>query len=181
MLRGSGVKINNIKGFETLGSAASSGSLSVQYESGRCFQYAQGTKKDDVRAVEHYKTASEGGHVGALFRYGRRRILEEDRKESFQWYSEDARKNHRYAIERVGECLIRVIGVEKNVSKGVKSLMYAVAAGRTAPLYMPARYYRFGIGLPLNKKKAIAFYRRYAAKNPSTKLEKCTWVTKVFA
>lgn len=77
--------------------------------------------------------------------------VEEGAKESFRWYWKAAHRSDG-ATAKVGICLIRGIGVERNVRAGVRYMLDTGAAGYTLVFERLARYYRRGIGVGMNKK-----------------------------
>lgn len=93
-----------------------------------------------------------------------RDTAENDLKEAFYWNKKAARRKSLRGISGVGECLIRGIGVERNVPKGVRYLMDAGEAGHYWALERLARYYRRGTGVAVNKKKTLAVYHRTVGK-----------------
>jgi TPR repeat protein len=101
--------------------AAEDGSSEAQHRLGFCYEYGQGVKEDERKAVEWYTRAAEQGYaeaqsyLGFCYKFGR--CVKKDVRKAMEWYTRAAEQGHRVACGQLAECYESWVGVTRDRAK----------------------------------------------------------------
>lgn len=161
---GIGMEWDQVEAMNHYKAGAEAGHGKSFYSYGMCWIDGIGMEKNKRHGLAMLRSAANDGselameELGYFYRYWKK--VEKDLNEA-------ALKGNVYTMAIIGEWLIRGIGVQRDVEKDVTYLMEAGAAEWDHAFYTLADFYWYGIGVPMNKKKALELYKRAG--------EECRW------
>ena len=137
------------------------------YMLGKCFATGDVVRKDDVKAAEWFRIASNNGHARAQYElhncYLSGRGVKEDDKEAVNWLRKAAEQGLPEALYDLGWCYAHGLGVKKDRNEGAKWIRKAAEQNYVKAQRYLGFCYRIGLGVEKNGDEAIKWYRMAAS------------------
>jgi len=122
-----------------------------QFRLARYYEAGKDVGKDDVKAMEYYILAAEGGNDYAQLELGFR---QRDPVKSFFWFSKAAAQGNASGQFTLGSCYLNGAGVELNAVEAVKHFRLAAAQGLPEAQRKLAECYEKGVGIEVDLEMA---------------------------
>jgi len=162
--RGLGVEVDEKKAIAQYQKSASLGHAAGYTFLGRC--YLHGKDKDDDKAFELFKEASDRGdrvgkyHLARM--YYEARGVEKDAAKAVKLFQEAAVLGDTEALLRLGRCYMKGDGTERNPSQAVKLYQRAADRDHTGGMIALGECYEKASGVNRDFMKAAELYQRAA-------------------
>ncbi|PKC62540.1 HCP-like protein [Rhizophagus irregularis] len=177
-----GLKINVTRGFKWYLKSAIAGYAEGQFNLGCCYEYGNGTDKNEIKAFEWYLKSAKNGcvkaqiHLAICYQNGRK--MDKNETKAFEWYLKSAENGNVKSQSYMGYCYLKGYGIDKNETKAFEWYLksaengdamsqnnYTKSATRgcTDGQYNLGYCYENGKGTDKNEKKAFKWYTKAAA------------------
>jgi TPR repeat protein len=164
-----GIIITNInyeKAFNLFIISSEKNHILSQHYAGICYEFGNGTVKNESLAFEYYKRLANQDCIVAEFKvgyfYDKGIGTEKDEKQAVYWYKKAASNGHLVAMHNLGLCYKNEKGVEKNYNKAIRLFKKSAEGKDTDGMTMLGYCYSNGIGTKINKKNAFKLYQKAA-------------------
>ncbi len=151
--------------------AADRGSAVAQNNAARYFRHGITTEKDERKALDLYTQSANQGHLPAILElasmYRNGFCTEKDIQESIRWYNKAVEKGNYESLLDLAELYLWDLGDAENAEHCLKR---AAEKGLEKAVLRLGEIHENGILVPVDKERAIYWYRKAAAKgNESAK------------
>ncbi|GET03286.1 kinase-like domain-containing protein [Rhizophagus clarus] len=133
-----------------------------------CYRYGIGTEKNEFKAFELYKKATDRGHVDSIYNLGECYYngtgVEKNESKAFELYKDAAEKGYIKSIHQLGNCYQHGVGTEKNEIKAFELYKKAAEKDHLNSLHDLGYCYQHEIGIKKDEPKAFKIYKEAAQK-----------------
>ncbi|PKK76715.1 kinase-like protein [Rhizophagus irregularis] len=158
--------VNYEKAFNLFIISSEKNYLLSQHYVGICYEFGNGTMKNESMAFEYYKKIANQDCIVAEFKvgyfYDKGIGTERDEKQAVYWYKKAASNGHFVAMHNLGLCYKNEKGVERNYNKAIRLFKKSAEGKDTDGMTMLGYCYSNGIGTDINKQKAFKLYQKAA-------------------
>ncbi|GBB88263.1 hypothetical protein RclHR1_01480028 [Rhizophagus clarus] len=158
--------VNYEKAFNLFIISSEKNHLLSQHYVGICYEFGNGTIKNESLAFEYYKKIANQDCIVAEFKvgyfYDKGIGTEKDEKQAVYWYKKAASNGHLVSMHNLGLCYKNEKGVEKDYNKAIRLFKKSAEGKDTDGMTMLGYCYSNGIGTDVNKKKAFKLYQKAA-------------------
>ncbi|GET04599.1 kinase-like domain-containing protein [Rhizophagus clarus] len=163
-----GIEINAdfTKAFNLFLNASGKNHTLAQYFVGDCYQYGNGTIKNEKLAFKYYEKAANKNlthgqlQIGYFYEIGFG--IKKDLKKAFYWYEKAANNGNLKAMHDLSDCYRDGIGVKKNYNKAFELAKQSAEGGHLNGINKLGCCYERGIGTNIDNQKACELFQKSA-------------------
>ncbi|CAB4386683.1 unnamed protein product [Rhizophagus irregularis] len=163
-----GLKINVTRGFKWYLKSAIAGYAEGQFNLGCCYEYGNGTDKNEIKAFEWYLKSAKNGcvkaqiHLAICYQNGRK--MDKNETKAFEWYLKSAENGNVKSQSYMGYCYLKGYGIDKNETKAFEWYLKSAENGDAMSQNNVGYCYDHGIGTDKDDSKAFEWYTKSATR-----------------